>query len=143
MAGDWLTLILVRIVTSAIRRLPTLSSIGMIITKIKAINVKLSPACLPMRASIWNKRTMRDWSTCPSRQLSPCSPYSLPPLQLLVKKCITTEVYFMFKDMCYLHSSVIPSLIASFSIFVIHIAPSSPSDFATSIGKQSGQHPTV
>ena len=28
MAGDWLTLILVRIVTSAIRRVPTLSSIG-------------------------------------------------------------------------------------------------------------------
>ena len=31
MAGDWLTLVLVRIVTSAIRRGPTLSSIGMII----------------------------------------------------------------------------------------------------------------
>ena len=61
MEGDWLTLILVRIVTSAIRSVPTLSSIGMIKTIIKAINVKLSPACLPMRASIWNKRTGQRW----------------------------------------------------------------------------------
>ena len=64
MAGDWLTLVLVRIVISAIRRVPTLSSIGMIITKIKAINVKLSPACLPMRASILNK----DWSALEASQ---------------------------------------------------------------------------
>ena len=68
MAGDWLTLILVRIVTSAIRRVHTLSSIGMIITKIKAIKVKLSPACLPMRASIWNKRTGQRWGPVNQQQ---------------------------------------------------------------------------
>ena len=41
-----------------------------------------------------------------------------------------------------IHSSGIPSLshIASFSTSVIHIDPSSPSTFATSIGKQSGPH---
>ena len=53
MKSDWLTLISLRIVTVAIRSV--LSSIGMIITKIKTTNVMLSPARLPMRASIEQK----------------------------------------------------------------------------------------
>ena len=50
MKSDWLTLIPLRIVTVAIRSV--LSSIGVIITKIKTINVMLSPARLPMSASV-------------------------------------------------------------------------------------------
>ena len=53
MKSDCLTLIPLRIVTVAIRSV--LSSVGMIITKIKTINVMLSPARLPMRASIEQK----------------------------------------------------------------------------------------
>ena len=79
---------------------------------------------------------------------------SLPQHQCVAQKFNTCEVItFQGSPFCLqicvivlvLHSSGIPSLIASFSTPVIHIAPSSPSAFTTSIGrpKQSGPHALV